>query len=152
MKITRVVKMAVAVFALLLAASVDTYSIPNPNAINWSASPTGFVTSLYVGVLGRSPESTAVVNGWATQVNSNPSSRLNVFWKFVGSPEYQASSWAKQRREYNLYQKYDSRSNRYTYSVSKGPLGAEYRVEYGPTTFGIAMALRGYYATFVTRR
>lgn len=152
MKMKKLFISAVIVAAAIAVMPSAAQAIPNPNAINWGSTPTGFVTSLYAGVLGRAPESTAVVNGWAGQINSNPSSRLSVFWSFVNSPEYQGSRWAKQKRDYNLYQQYNSRSNRYSYTVSKGPLGADWRVAYGPTTFGIASALRGYYNTFVTRR
>ncbi|MCO6512001.1 MAG: DUF4214 domain-containing protein [Aridibacter famidurans] len=145
-------------FSLLIAAAAiaampyESKAIPNPNAINWGASPTVFVSSLYTGVLGRAPESAAVVSGWAAKIDSNPSSRLSVFWGFVNSPEYQSSRWAKFKKDHNLFQKYDSRANRYLYAVGNASLGADWRVAYGPTTFGIAAALRGYYNTYVTRR
>jgi len=140
------------VFSFCLVAASDTKAVPNPNAINWGASPTAFVTSLYVGVFGRSPENAAAVAGHAAFVTSSPRSRWNRFWVFINSPEYRRSRWAKQKRSYKLYQKYTIRSNRYTYTVSKGPLGARWRVVYGPTTFGIAAALRGYYNTYSPRR
>ena len=47
-------------FCLIVANTIK--AVPNPGAINWDAlSPSAFVTSLYVGVLGRAPESAAVV-------------------------------------------------------------------------------------------
>ncbi len=138
--------------AIVLCAALNVEAVPNPGAIVWNGSPQAFITSLYVGVLGRQPETQAVVAGWARQVNSNPNSRYRVFWAFINSPEYQGSSWARQRKEYNVYRKYYIKSDTYKYSVSKGPLGAEYYPQAGPYTFGVAMALRGYYETFASRR
>ena len=127
-------------------------AVPNPGAINWTASPDGFVRSLYVGVLGRRIPASDDISGWSNQVTGNSNSRLKVFWGFINSAEYQQSSWARQRREYYLYQRYNIRGNTYTYSVSKGVLGADWRTVYGPTTFGIATALRGYYSSYVRSR
>ncbi|MDD3845444.1 MAG: DUF4214 domain-containing protein [Syntrophorhabdaceae bacterium] len=152
MKKNYTVQMAIIIAAVILCGALDAEAVPNPGAISWRGSPTAFVTSLYVGVLGRQPESQAVVNGWAAQVNATPHSRYQVFWRFVNSPEYQGSRWAKQRREYTVYRKYYIKSDIYKYSVSKGPLGADYYPHAGPYTFGVAMALRGYFEAFFTRR
>jgi len=140
----------VIIAAIVLCGALNVEAVPNPGAILWDASPQAFVTSLYVGVLGRQPESQAVVNGWAEYVNDKPISRLRVFWAFIGSIEYQGSSWAKQKKEYKIYREMDH--NRYRYSVSKGPLGAKYFPQDGPYTFGVAMAVRGYHETFYSRR
>lgn len=139
------------VAAMILCSAVGVEAVPNPGAINWNGSPQAFVTSLYVGVLGRQPESQAVVNGWAAQVNATAGSRQRVFWAFVGSPEYQGSSWARQRKEYTVYRQYYIKGDYYRYSVSKGPLGADYYPVGGPYTYGVAMALRGYHETFASR-
>lgn len=81
-----------AALALVLVAAAGfaapaAHAIANPRAIDWDAPPAAFVTSLYVGVLGRSPESAAVVSGWAAGV-TNAQSRLRVFHGFLNSPEY----------------------------------------------------------------
>ena len=126
-------------------------AVPNPNAINWKASPQGFIRSLYVGVLGRQPESNAVVIGWSKQVTKNVSSRKKVFWMFINSPEYQKSRWAKQKKEYKIYYKWNKRNRAKwtrTWWVSKRINSASYRYHSGPFTYGIAKALRNYYATY----
>ena len=146
------VQIAIVIAAIILCAALNAEAVPNPGAIAWRGSPTAFVTSLYVGVLGRQPESQQVVNGWATQVNATPHSRYQVFWRFINSREYQEGQWARQKREYTVYRKYYMNSDSYKYSVSKGPLGADYYPHAGPYTFGVAMALRDYFETFYTRR
>ena len=152
MKKSYTILIATILAVTVLCVALDAEAVPNPGAIQWRASPRAFVTSLYVGVLGRQPESQAVVNGWATQVNATPHSRYQVFWRFVNSPEYQGSQWARQKREYTIYRKYYMKSDSWEYSVSKGPLGADYYPHAGPYTFGVAMALRDYFETFYTRR
>jgi hypothetical protein len=131
-------------------ATSQAHAVPNPGGIDWTGSPAAFVTSLYTSVLGRAPESSAVVAGWAAQITASPASRRNVFWGFVSSPEYQASLWARQPREYAIYIRIEGDWNLYV--VSKGPLPAEYRLYEGRYTFGVAMALRQYYATYTSRR
>jgi hypothetical protein len=141
----------VAVAAMLVAGLYSTQAgaVPNPRAIQWKASPTVFVTSLYRGVLGRAPESRAVVVGWARQVNSRPGSRLSVFWHFVNSPEYQQSRWARLKREYFLYR--ESKPNRrWNYFAAKFAMKG-HRIGGGPYTLGVARALVGYYQDFYPR-
>lgn len=140
------------VLTIISLVTVSTVSaVPNPGAISWSASPNTFVRSLYAGVLGRAPENNQVVTAWARRVNSNPTSRWNTFFAFTRSAEYRNSRWARQRKSYYLYQRLN-RNDTYSYTVSKGPLRAEWRPIFGRTTFGIAAALRGYYQTFSSRR
>lgn len=131
---------------LLAFFTIDSFAVPYPEKINWNASPTAFITSLYQGVLGRNPESSKVVNEWAGNITSQSSSRLKVFWMFVNSREYQATRWAKQKREYSIYYKTTAATNRYkSYYVSKN--GRDYYVQ-GKFTFGVAMAVKNYHATF----
>lgn len=127
-------------------------AVPNPSAIVWNGVPRTFVTSLYIGVLGRQPENQRVVTEWAAQVNSTGHSRYRVFWAFINSPEYQASPWAKQAREYTVYRRYIMQNNSYSYSVSKHISDASYYIHAGPYTFGVAMAMRDYYMTFERKR
>ncbi len=142
----------VIITAILLCAALNVEAVPNPSAIVWNGVPRTFITSLYLGVLGRQPENQTVVTEWARQVNQDPGSRSRVFWGFINSREYQQSRWARLPREYYIYRKYVIQGDFYTYSVSKGPLGADYYPQAGPYTFGVAMALRGYNQTFASRR
>lgn len=142
--------MIIAAIVLFLAPNAE--AVANPSAIVWNGAPRTFITSLYIGVLGRQPESQAVVTEWARQVNQDPHSRSRVFWGFINSREYQQSRWARLPREYYVYRKYVIQGDFYTYSVSKGPLGADYYPQAGPYTFGVAMALRGYNETFARKQ
>lgn len=132
------------VITIALFLSTETVAVPNPGAIVWKGSPRAFITSLYLGVLGRQPETQAVVSEWARQVNETAGSRQRVFWAFINSPEYQQGTWANQPREYTVYRKYVFQGDFYSYSVSKGPLGADYYPHAGPFTFGVAMAVKAY--------
>ena len=136
---------------IILCASYDAGAVPNPGEIVWKGSPRTFITSLYIGVLGRQPENQRVVTEWATQVNETAHSRLRVFWAFINSREYQQSRWARLPREYNIYRTYVMQGNFNRYSVSKGPLGAEHYLHAGPYAFGVAMALKAYNDTFARR-
>jgi len=130
-------------FLSLMLFSLRSYGVPYPDRIQWNASPNGFITSLYQGVLGRAPENQQVVNAWASNLHSRNLTKLQIFWRFVNSNEYQRSRWAKQRREYTLYFKYvGANRNSAKYYVSKN--GSDHRHS-GPYTFGIAMALRKYH-------
>ncbi len=142
----------VIIAAIVLCTPLNAGAVPAPGEIIWKGVPRTFITSLYIGVLGRPPESQAVVTEWAMQVNQTPDSRYRVFWAFINSPEYQQSRWARQQREYNVYRKYVMQGDFYSYSVSKGPLGADYYPQGGPYTYGVAMALKGFYNTFARKR
>jgi hypothetical protein len=108
---------------------------------------------LYVGVLGRSAESNAVVVEWARQVNNTIGNRKRMFWNFVNSREYQGSRWARQKRTYNVYYKNQLRGRRWvrTWWVAKRPASASYYYTAGPYTFGVAMALRNCNAQYEPR-
>jgi len=130
-------------FFSLMFFSAKSYGVPYPDRIQWNASPNAFISSLYQGVLGRSPENQQVVNAWASNLHNRSLSKLQIFWKFINSREYQSSRWAKQRREYTLYYKYiGTNRNSVKYYASKH--GSDYRHS-GPYTFGVAMALRKYH-------
>jgi len=145
-------------FRIVLLASLIVFpvllvnAVPNPNAINWNAERFTFIRSLYVGVLGRQPESEWVVQNWGRQVDyGKPSSRLRIFWLFVNSPEYQASEWARQPKEYNVYRRYIIYGNYYEFVVANRGPGAEYYYVSGPFTFGVAIAVKRYAETFESR-
>lgn len=138
---------ATVAFTITLEAS----AVPSPGAIVWKGGPRAFVTSLYLGVLGRPPESQAVVNSWVTQVNDTANSRNRVFWAFINSAEYQQSNWASQPREYYVYRTYVMQGDFYRYSVSKGPLGADYYPQAGPFTFGVAKAVKAFHEAYMRK-
>jgi len=139
------------IVAIVLFLAHGAHSISNPNEIVWNGAPRTFITSLYLGVLGRMPENQAVVTEWAGQIKNDASSRYRVFWGFVNSREYQQSRWATQPREYYVYRRYNIQGDFYSYSVSKGPLGADYYPQEGPYLYSLARALRDYYQTFARR-
>lgn len=154
MKKTKYLVSSFIVLVFCLFTVNNALAVPNPDAINWKASSQGFIRSLYIGVLGRRPESNAVVVDWARQVSKSAASRKKVFWMFINSPEYKKSRWAKQKKEYKIYYKWN-KSNRTnwtrTWWVSKRINNASYRYHSGPYTYGIAKALRNYYAAYYPR-
>jgi len=120
-------------------------AIQNPGAILWTASPQAFVDSLYRGVLGRAPESQAVVNTWAGQVNANPASRKTVFWHFVNSPEYQAKFQPSGPRTWSIW----SRSAPPEFvAAERNPGGAYWHHVEGNLYQLWARALLGWYQAF----
>lgn len=140
--------MTVAVCGAILSTVSPASAVANPGGIAWGASPTAFVTSLYTGVLGRAPESAAVVSAWAANVNSSPGSRKRAFWAFVNSQEYR-NSFGSASGRYNVYWK---ASGRYTqYTVAKRQPGSYNGHADGPYSFGVASALRGYHQAFTRR-
>ena len=140
---------ALSVLLLTLLTTWETsWALPRPGSINWRGSPNNFITSLYWGVLGRAPESRQVVAGWATQVTSQPSSRLKVFWRFVSSAEFQRSRYAKQKRQFYVYRKSQRNSRRWDYFAAKYSQSGGQRIAGGPYTHGVAVALVGYYLAY----
>lgn len=126
--------------------TLQSYGVPYPEKILWKDSPKNFIHSLYQGVLGRNPENQAVVNSWATTITNQNSSRVNTFWKFIQSKEYQSSRWAKQQKLYSIYYKTIHNKKVYKrYYISK--FGRDHYVK-GRYSFGVAMALKNYIATF----
>ena len=148
MKLLLNTMLAGALFATSASVTAPANAVASPGAINWTtSSPTAFVTSLYVGVLGRSPESSAVVATWAASVTSNPTSRLNVLAGFVNSPEYRAA-YGSTAGTWQLGYRY----------VGNGRRWAAYRTNDGRwitsrsnLSNGYARALVGYYNTYATR-
>ncbi len=148
------------VFWLLLSSGAR--AVPRPDAIKWNAEPVTFVTSLYQAVLGREPENPQVVRDFAASVTASPKSRLDLFWAFVLSPEYQRSGWARQPKEFGVWwntRQIDSPSGRrpcHCYYAAKDSHGGympsmQYTGLPHPAdnlSFGVAMALVGLYATF----
>lgn len=132
--------------------SLKSTPVPRPEYIQWRAQPKDFVSSLFRGVLGRESNYDWQVENLASMVKSDPKSRLEVFWTFISTEEYQASRWAKQDKEYQVYYKYVTSDNteKFSYYVSKQPSGAHMSTE-GIYTFGVAMAIRDYKATYNPR-
>jgi len=139
-----------AMAASLMAATAfatPAHAVANPGAIDWDAPPAAFVTSLYNGVLGRAPESGAVVASWAAQVTSNPSSRLQVMQRFVNSAEYRRSfgdgtgSWGVH---------YLIQGNTMRWKASANPNG--WYTQRSGISVNYARALVGYYQTYNNRR
>lgn len=137
-------------------------AIPNPDIIQWGAAPEAFVISLYQGIFGRNPENNNVVQGWARQVTSSPQSRYDLFWKFVGSAEYQNSMWARHPKEYGVWWNtrmidttsgrrvchcyYSSKDSHGGYMPSMQYTGVPYPA--GKFSFGVSRALAKLYAAF----
>ncbi len=135
------------IFVFLFLLTTNSEAVPYPRMIQWRASPRTFIISLYRGVLNRQPENQAVVNAWARNITNNKSSRLKVFWQFVTSKEYQRSRWAKLRKEYSVYYKSVGEYKRYKrYYITKESTVGFYVA--GKYSFGVAMAVRDYCATF----
>jgi hypothetical protein len=134
---------------ICLLVSVEiSHAVPNPSSINWRGSPNAFIISLYRGVLNRNPESRQVVLNWAGQITNQSSSRVKVFWAFVGSQEYKKSVWANQRRQYYIYRKSQRKSRYYKYFAAKYSQTGGQRIGGGPYTRGVAVALAGYYKAY----
>lgn len=137
----------IALIGILVFGGADSaYAVANPKLINWKASPTGFIDSLYRGVLGRAPESRQVVTGWAGQVNNTAGSRLRVFWLFVNSQEYKRSRWVRLPKEYHVFRKSQQRTRYWEYYAAKRSAGGHHLK--GPYSFPVAMAIVGHYRAF----
>jgi len=136
----------------IFSISTKSFAVAHPEYINWRGSPRDFVISLYEGVLGEEINNQVIINNLASSINSNPQSRLDLFWRFINSDEYQSTMWAYQPREYQVYYEYVSDGNieKYHYYIAKQPAGADMLTQ-GIYTFGVAMALRDFWATFVPR-
>jgi len=138
--------------AALAAGSSMVHAIANPTAINWATpSATAFVTSLYFGVLGRPPESAAVVAGWAAKVTGSMQSRLNVFHGFINSPEYR-SKYGGVSGRYTVWANNCPRSpaNRYVVAVQPPPGSWSAQRNHVARTYGVALA-RYYQVAFPFR-
>ena len=148
----RCVKAGILTFVILLMAALATaqnaQAVPRPGAISWRGSPAAFVDSLYRCVLGRAPESRQAVAGWASQVTSQSSSRLNVFWSFIKSAEYKKSAWAKQKRKWYVYRNTQKGNRYYKYYAAKYSQSGGQRIGGGPYTRGVAVAIVGYYQAY----
>ncbi len=128
----------------LLFYSIKSYGVSSPGRNQWNtSSPNGYITSLYQGVLGRTPENHEVVNAWAFNINSKHLTRLQIFWYFANSEDCQKTRWGKQGREYSIYYKYaNANRNPVKYYVTKN--SSDYH-HIGPYTLEVAMALRKYH-------
>jgi len=139
-----------AVFIVVLSSYATAASaMSNPSAIRWMAEPSAFVTSLYYSVLGRAPESTAVVSGWASQATT-PAGKYRVFWSFVNSPEYQQKYGnAGGRIEWTIYYRRDPAST--YYALGRQMPRGFHGVVWGPYNYWIGSALKNYLNTFYRR-
>jgi hypothetical protein len=139
--------LAAALLVCAVANASPAQAVANPAAIDWDAPPTAFVTSLYWGVLGRAPESAAVVGGWAANVTSNPSSRLTVLSGFVNSPEYRGR-FGEPSGQWSV--NYMIEGNTVRWMASTNPNG--WFTQHNGLSSGYARALVGYYDTYASRR
>lgn len=136
----------------LAGGSSIAHAIANPTAIDWGTpSAAAFVTSLYVGVLGRAPESTAVVAGWAASVTGSMQSRLNVFHGFINSPEYRGRYGSVSGR-YAVWANNCPRSPANRYVVAVQPPRGSWSAQRNNVarTYGVALA-RYYQVAFPYR-
>jgi len=133
----------------IVSISLKSAPVPHPEYIKWRAQPRDFVISLFRGVLGRESKYDWQIDSMTLLVKPDPESRLKLFWTFVSTEEYQASKWAKQKKEYHVYYKYvNSGTNvKHSYYVAKQPSGADMLID-GIYTFGTAMAVRDFKATY----
>ncbi|MGP1354524.1 MAG: DUF4214 domain-containing protein [Parasphingopyxis sp.] len=136
---------AASVSATLASAPAD--AVSRPGAIAWGAAPADFVTSLYNGVLGRAPESPAVVAAWAAQVTSDPRSRLDVLSRFMTSDEY-IRRYGRPGGTWGIYWQASGNTVRWRASASSGGWHARRT----GISQGYARALVGYYNTYQSRR
>lgn len=120
-------------------------AIQNPGAIQWTAPPTAFVDSLYRGVLGRAPESQAVVNTWAGQITGDPASRKKVFWHFVNSPEYQAKFQPSGARTWSVWK---GPGTRQYVAAERHPGDGYWHASDGSHYQLVARALLGWYLAY----
>jgi len=136
----------------LFLFSLKSLAVGHPEYINWRAHPREFVISLSEAIFGTISEDNTFIDNAASRINTDPNSRLELFWLFLDAPKYRYSEWAKQDKEYQVYYKYVTSDNieKYSYYVSKQQTGADMSIQ-GMYTFGVAMALRDFYATFVPR-
>jgi len=132
--------------------STKSMAVEHPEYINWRAHPREFVISLSEAIFGTISDDNTFIESAASRINTDPNSRLELFWLFLEAPKYRYSESAKQKKEYQVYYKYVTSSNieKYSYYVSKQASGAHLSIQ-GMYTFGVAMSLRDFYATFVER-
>ena len=130
--------------ALFLLAS-PSQAVFNHSSISWTAPPATFVNSLYMGVLGRVPESPEVVASWASQVDSSQQSRLRVFWAFVNSAEHRGK-FGSESGPYTIYYRVDR--NRTNYAVAKQQPAGYHGALKGRFNYQVAMAIRDCYQAF----
>jgi len=136
----------------LFLFSLKSLAVGHPEYINWRAHPREFVISLSEAIFGTISEDNTFIDNAASRINTDPNSRLELFWLFLDAPKYRYSESAKQKKEYQVYYKYVTSDNieKYSYYVSKQASGAHMSIQ-GTYTFGVAMSLRDFYATFVPR-
>ena len=148
--------LSIILFCVCLITVSQVQAVPRPGAIKWAAPSMEFVTSLYVGVLGRNPENRRVVSGWARRVNRTPASRWRAFRGFINSREYRGSRWGKQRKLYAIFYRTPS-AGRQCYTVARRyarvVIGGKIysAVRGGPYNFGEAQAIMNYRRVFLTR-
>jgi hypothetical protein len=134
-----------ALFAALAANAPSANAVVNPGAINWTTpSATAFVTSLYVGVLGRSPESAVVVAGWASQVTTMRS-RLDVFNRFTWSKEYRTRFPRGAQGRYTVWANNCPRYERERYSVSAQMPRGSWSAQMNRVTLNYGLAMAGFF-------
>jgi len=101
--------------------SIKSLAVEHPEYINWRAQPREFVISLSEVIFGTVSENNNFIDNAASSINSDPKSRLELFWLFLDAPNYRYSEYAKQKKEYQVYYKYVTSGNveKYSYYVAK---------------------------------
>jgi len=132
--------------------SIKSFAVAHPEYINGRAQPREFVISLYEGIHGSVMENNTLFDNMASTINFDSKSLLKLFWLFIDSPNYQYPIWVSQLKECQVFYEYVTSGTveKYSYYVAKQPTGANIFTE-GMYTFGIAMAVRDFKATYNTR-
>ncbi len=63
--------------------SIKSFAVENPEYINWRAQPREFVISLSEAKFGTVSENNTFIDNAASSINSDPKSRLELFWLFL---------------------------------------------------------------------
>lgn len=138
--------MGLTIVVTLAGTASSAHAVANPAAIAWgNPSAAAFVTSLYVGVLGRSPESAAVVAGWASNISGDIRTRLRVFHGFINSAEYKRRFRDGTRGRYTLWANNCPKSPNNRYSVSTRLPRGSWSAQRNQVSINYGRALMGYY-------
>lgn len=144
---TLVALVAIALGAGMVVPPGPAHAVSNPILIQWrTPDARSFIVSLYQGVLGRNPESEAVVRSWMTQITSNPRSRLAVFNGFLSSPEYRRRFGAG--GQYHFWVNNCPRTPNNRFAVSVMPPAGSWSAQHNRISLGHGRALIGYYSAF----
>lgn len=115
---TRLISVGLALFLFLGLWDVQP---AQADGINWRATKTAFVDSIYRYTLNRAPRSTpAFVEAVRRADLSTPSKRWAVYKRLASSKEFKQSFYGRQQRLYRVYRK--TLRNGFSYYASKGAI------------------------------